>query len=217
MSEWYSLSLVMDSFQRQTATGAPTLDAAQAAGFPVGGEPLAIDLADTIVLVPENADLLTDRSACGQFWALQADRLPAGWRTPTLGATRELRDAIRQLLDACREGRPYSEAALRTVNAASAAVSASLHVDVRRGEPTLNQHWHAADGTRLALGAAAQSLINILTDPGQRSRLRQCANPECSMLFALGDSRRRWCTPNICGNRVRVARHYRRHRGEAIG
>jgi predicted RNA-binding Zn ribbon-like protein len=30
------------------------------------------------------------------------------------------------------------------------------------------------------------------------------------MLFIASDPRRRFCTQNICANRVRVARHYRR-------
>nr|WP_272925044.1 CGNR zinc finger domain-containing protein [Streptomyces sp. SID8377] len=42
--------------------------------------------------------------------------------------------------------------------------------------------------------------------------MRRCANPECSMLFLAGNSRRKWCTGNICGNRTRVARHCRRSR-----
>jgi predicted RNA-binding Zn ribbon-like protein len=32
------------------------------------------------------------------------------------------------------------------------------------------------------------------------------------MLFLPAHPRRRWCSPQLCGNRVRVARYYRRHR-----
>jgi predicted RNA-binding Zn ribbon-like protein len=35
------------------------------------------------------------------------------------------------------------------------------------------------------------------------------------MLFVAADTRRKFCTQNICGNRTRVARHYRRHRADA--
>ncbi|MGY4711064.1 CGNR zinc finger domain-containing protein [Mycolicibacterium sp. CBM1] len=37
-------------------------------------------------------------------------------------------------------------------------------------------------------------------------------NPSCSIVFVAADSRRKFCTQNICANRTRVARHYRRHR-----
>lgn len=61
----------------------------------------------------------------------------------------------------------------------------------------------------MALVVVATSLIDVLTGPAVR-RLRRCANPACSMLFIADDARRKWCMQNICGNRVRVARHYQR-------
>ncbi len=59
----------------------------------------------------------------------------------------------------------------------------------------------------------ADSLIDLLTGPGL-GRLRRCQNPACSMLFVASDARRKFCTQNICANRTRVARHYRRHRAD---
>jgi CGNR zinc finger len=44
-------------------------------------------------------------------------------------------------------------------------------------------------------------------------RLRRCANPACSMIFIAVNPRRSWCTPGVCGNRARVARHYQRAGG----
>lgn len=193
----------------------PTLAEAQKAGFPVGGEPLAVDLADTLVTSwAEPADLLEDQAACDRFWALQAGRLPAGWASPTLQATRKLRDAVRALLDAAREGAPLDSTALRVINSTSAAAPISMGIDEVNNQPEVRERWHQRDGARLALGAAARSAIGVLTQPSLRSKLRRCANPTCSMLFVTGDARRQWCTPNICGNRTRVARHYRRHQNQ---
>jgi predicted RNA-binding Zn ribbon-like protein len=45
-------------------------------------------------------------------------------------------------------------------------------------------------------------------------RLRPCANDECR-LFLLDRSsanRARWCSMAVCGNRMKVRRHYRRER-----
>jgi predicted RNA-binding Zn ribbon-like protein len=48
-------------------------------------------------------------------------------------------------------------------------------------------------------------------------RLRPCANPECR-LFLLDRSkpnRARWCSMNVCGNRMKARRHYARVRDTA--
>ena len=206
-----NLSLVMARSPAPSST--PSLEAAQAAGFPLGGEPLAVDLADTVVTnVDAPADLLTDSAAAARFWALEGPRLPDGWELPSLSRTRELRDAVRQLLDAAQAGARLDPGALDVVNRASNSAPTTLEVLQDELRLARVEHWHAVDRTALPLAAAARSAIEILTDTASVERLRRCANPTCSMLFWNGDARRQWCTPNICGNRARVARHYRRHR-----
>ncbi len=194
----------------------PTLVEAQAAGFPVGGESLAVDLADTLITAgPEPQDLLVDETTCERFWALHAGVLPDGSASPSLAATRRLRNAIRPLLDAAHQGDPLPPPSIDELNAISGQASLSLSLIASAGGPTRHEHWRASDPVELALAAAARSAIELLADPAQRARLRRCASPTCSMLFVGGDRRRRFCTPNICGNRDRVARHYRRHHATA--
>lgn len=179
----------------------------------VGGEPLAVDLADTVITLTQPAsDLLADRHACERFWSLQAYRLPERWRPPTLDETRELRDAIRALLDAALSGSPLGTKALKVINRASGAVTTTLEAGIASGGLRSVDRWKAKRPADLALGAAARSAIELLGNPARLEHLRRCANPNCSMLFVNGDGRRIWCTPNICGNRTRVARHYVRHR-----
>lgn len=187
------------------------LAASQAAGFPCGGEPLAVDLADTLVTVTEPAtDLLADDDRCARWWDLQHDRLPPGWAAPGLEATRALRDAIRAVLDAVIAG-SESPGALDAINvAASKAPSVPQLVRVD-GDWQLRHEFLVGNPEALSLGLAAASLIEVMTGPAAK-RLRRCANPGCSMLFVAEDARRKWCTQNICGNRTRVARHYQRHR-----
>ncbi|MFI9272260.1 CGNR zinc finger domain-containing protein [Kitasatospora sp. NPDC052896] len=53
------------------------------------------------------------------------------------------------------------------------------------------------------------------TMPG---RLRACANPECR-LFLIDRSKTnkaRWCSMAVCGNRMKVRRHYQRTRDAAL-
>jgi predicted RNA-binding Zn ribbon-like protein len=190
----------------------PTPAAAQAAGFPVGGEPLALDLADTLITVTDPpTDLLSDAARARQFWDLQRPRLPAGAGPPDLAATRRLRGAIRALLEARLADREPPRQAVEVVNAAAAAAPGSPRLAYTASAPGVDWRWQSDDAAALALAAAARSAIELLGSDA--SRLRRCANPACSMLFIAESARRQWCTPNICGNRARVARHYRRHRG----
>jgi predicted RNA-binding Zn ribbon-like protein len=193
-----------------------TLEDAQAAGFPLGGEPLAVDLADTIVTITDPAiDLLAEPGRLKAFWTLHAADLPDGWATPSMAATVELRTAVRALLDAAVTPRNEPPAwAVRVVNQASALAPASPALAAASGHGYVaTERWASSRGADLALAAVARSVIAALTEV-PTDRLRRCANPQCSMLFVAEDARRKWCTANICGNRTRVARHYHRHHGE---
>lgn len=193
---------------------APTLAEAQAAGFPVGGEPLALDVANTLITTNDPpTDLLADAARARQFWRLQAGRLPVGARLPTLQATRALRGAIRGVLEARVAGQPPPGDAVSAINAAAAAAPTAPQLVVSGAALAQEERWQAsaAEHGATVLAVVARSAIDVLTsDLG--TRLRRCANPTCSMLFVADSPRRRWCTPNICGNRARVARHYRRSR-----
>ena len=183
----------------------------QAAGFVVGGEPLGVDLADTLVTVTDPpTDLLTDADAVATWWRLEAGRLPPSAAAPSPEATRRLRAALRVLLDARLASDQLAADAVAEVNAAAAAAPTSPELSPDGG---LGTCWHSPDPGDVALAAAASSVIELLGSP-EADRLRRCANPACSMLFVATDPRRRYCTQNVCANRVRVARHYRRHRGD---
>jgi len=196
----------------QPAARAPTLAEAQRAGFPVGGEPLALDLADTLVTVTDPpTELLTDESRSRAFWALQAGRLPVGATPPSLAATRALRAATRDLLEARASGRQLPSEAVAVVNLAAAAAPFSPCLKLGANGWSVEPACGAPDDGAWALASVARSAIDLIIGD-TATRLRRCANPECSMLFVAESGRRVWCTPNICGNRARVARHYRRHR-----
>jgi predicted RNA-binding Zn ribbon-like protein len=189
---------------------------AQAAGFIVAGEPLAVDLADTIITGQDPpADLLADEAACRLWWDLQRDRLPQGAPTPPLEVTVALRGAIRQMLDARLAGALPDGAAVEQVNEILARVPSTRRlVHTASGWSVVTSRHASADRPYdLALATVADSLLDVLVGPSV-DRLRQCQNPLCSMLFIASDARRKFCTQNICANRTRVARHYRRHRAD---
>ena len=143
--------------------------------------------------------------------ALQAGRAARAARRPTSRPTQRLRAAIRDLFDAHLEGRTPDPGSLDDVNAAAAA---SCRPACGWPRPATGYReevrWHTEHGGNAALAAIAREAIELLADPDRLARLRRCANPDCSMLFLAENKRRKWCTANVCGNRVRVARHYQR-------
>ncbi len=81
----------------------------------------------------------------------------------------------------------------------------------------------AADGTVSLQGSAegalstlARDAIDLLTGPLAR-RIRECARPDCSLLFvdASRPGRRRWCSMERCGN-LRKTAAYRRRKRQAL-
>jgi predicted RNA-binding Zn ribbon-like protein len=190
------------------------LDELQRNGFPMGAEPLvALDLADTVMLAVDPAvDLLASPEQSAAWWRLELPRLPDSAR-PDPAAVRRLRSAVRDLLDAHLERRAPLPTSLEDVNAVAAAVPSSLRlVPDETGALTAVTRWHTEHGGNVALAAIAREAIDLLASPDRLARLRRCANPDCSMLFLAETSRRQWCASNVCGNRVRVARHYQRVR-----
>ena len=177
----------------------------------MGGEGLAVDLADTIVTVTDpHTDLLADKTASDRFWNVHAPQLPLMWKPPTLKKTRALRNAIREIFDAVQQGTQIAEKPLEFINSSARLALPATRATLSNGLLERREEWQFQDPADLALAAAARSALDVLIGPDSLV-LRRCQSATCSMLFATGDARRRWCTPNLCANRDRVARHYRRH------
>ncbi len=184
----------------------------------MGGEPLvALDLSDTLITVTEPpTDLLSTPESEARWWALQSRSLPEG-PIPDIRATRRLRAAIRDCLDAHVEGRPVRPTSLEDINATAAAAPLSQRLVMTGDAFREEERWHTEYGGNALLAAIATEAITLLTDQNRLGLLRRCANPNCSMLFLGENKRRKWCVSNICGNRVRVARHYERTHPGGIG
>ncbi|WP_410580577.1 CGNR zinc finger domain-containing protein [Amycolatopsis sp. lyj-108] len=165
------------------------------------GDDLAVNLADTVMLaVSPSVDLLDDGH--DRFWSTQTPLLPEGARPPSAAQTRRLRSAVREVLEATVAARAPEAWAVERVNAAAAAVPTSPRLTAE-GAKTF---WHGEDGAEIALAAVAVATIDLVSGP-RAAQLRRCGAHDCSMLFVAANRRRVWCTPSLCGNRVRVARH----------
>jgi predicted RNA-binding Zn ribbon-like protein len=59
----------------------------------------------------------------------------------------------------------------------------------------------------------AESAADLFSH-GDLSLIKKCENPACVLYFydTTKNHARRWCSMNLCGNRMKVAAFYRRHR-----
>jgi len=64
----------------------------------------------------------------------------------------------------------------------------------------------------------AESAADLFSH-GDWSLIKKCENPACVLYFydTTKNRARRWCSMNLCGNRMKVAAFYRRHRHARAG
>ncbi|WP_207782797.1 CGNR zinc finger domain-containing protein [Phytoactinopolyspora limicola] len=131
---------------------------------------------------------------------------------------RELRDAVRRIAAAITDDSRTAaaspttdiEQAIQVINAAalrSPLVPQLAWEDGRARTAATSP----ADAVDAALSATALAAISLLGG-ADHGNLRACYAPGCVLYFVKNHPRREWCSAS-CGNRARVARHYRRRHG----
>jgi predicted RNA-binding Zn ribbon-like protein len=124
--------------------------------------------------------------------------------TPPRGARldelRALRADVRELLD----GRPAA-ATIARLNGHAARVPT---YPVLRWPAAIEERSPNADRWAQLLARFARSAIELAAGDAP---VRSCGAPGCVLYFVQDHPRREWCS-DACGNRVRAARHYARHR-----
>jgi predicted RNA-binding Zn ribbon-like protein len=122
-----------------------------------------------------------------------------------------LRETIRAMLGAMASKRSLRAQWVAEVNqalASGAGASRLLRQDT---------------GWRLGISPGPAGPLRVLTPiaraiadlvvSGPSVEIRKCANPRCVLYFRdrSRTRRRRWCSMAVCGNRMKVAAHVRRH------
>jgi predicted RNA-binding Zn ribbon-like protein len=124
-----------------------------------------------------------------------------------LAAARRLRRGISNAAEAVVEGEAPAAADLALINNAAARPPLAPRIDA-----ALGRDWDAPRAEQ-AFSDIARDAIALLSDPAQRARLRRCEGPDCELMFydSSRPGRRRWCSTERCGDRMR-ARAYRARR-----
>lgn len=173
--------------------------------FPFHGGRLSVNFTATVGMRWRDGgfDRLPDAGSLAAWFAAAGLPLDTTERVSTsdLRHARELREAIYRLL---REGKP-AQSDVDIVNrwATLPAAPRRLHV-TRQGLVT----ELVAAPPRALLACVAQDAVELLGGPDS-ARVRECANPQCSLLF-IDTSRaaaRRWCSMATCGSRDKMSRY----------
>ena len=123
------------------------------------------------------------------------------------------RDTLRRMAERITTGQPVSEEGIASIN---------HWLKQRKGYQVLHQteegcvaavHYEqSVDGLLSPIAESASDLL-VHTD---RTLVRKCESSQCILYFydTSKNHARRWCNMSMCGNRFKVASHYRRSRQE---
>jgi predicted RNA-binding Zn ribbon-like protein len=166
-------------------------------------------------LLPDVAALARWLMAAGLLRSAKAKAMVKSWRHSAEAAAllRELRgfrERLREALLRIESGSPPSDEFLKEVNARLA--QHPLHHGLRRRDGKLMREEifepeKPADFWTPLIHATA----DLLAEP-ETARLRKCESCVLHFFDTSKKGSRRWCSMNICGNKVKVAAYQRRKR-----
>jgi predicted RNA-binding Zn ribbon-like protein len=187
------------------------------------GERLCLDFVNTeLVRSGTRVDLLSGFSdlagwcaAAGVLAAGQSREMTARWgATPgaarTFDHARRFRRTLRALAERLASGRSVPPAVLDAINdVLRGRVGDLAVVRTQAGYETLFLARWA--GPEQLLVPVAESAAALLCQ-SDVSLVKKCENPACILFFydTTRNHGRRWCSMTACGNRAKVAAHYRR-------
>ncbi|HEY2225743.1 CGNR zinc finger domain-containing protein [Actinomycetospora sp.] len=195
------------------------------------GEPWPVELMNTVwadrdgvhdtLEDPEAARAWLESAAAGIGGPTPGSKDGRSGRDP-LPALRTLRNALRRLAaQACGDTRtawtsptPDADRAIADLNGAVAAAPSWSTLRREEGGGLVRETRTGGPPALAVVSLLAEEGVDLFAGP-RAEDLRACEAPGCVLYFVKAHPRREWCSSG-CGNRARVARHYRRHHpGEA--
>jgi predicted RNA-binding Zn ribbon-like protein len=131
-----------------------------------------------------------------------------------LEQTREFRSVLRDMVERIAAGKAVPQSAVGAINDALRARVGYPQVTRRKGRFERSYQVEREGGVHM-LALLAESAADLLTTCNL-SLIKKCQNPVCVLFFydTTKNHTRHWCSMSLCGNRHKVAAHYRRHRKE---
>jgi predicted RNA-binding Zn ribbon-like protein len=184
-------------------------------GMPFLGGAAWIDLLNSTLSPDGGATRLDFLAEPGAFarWLGHAGLDARGDLSREGRAAADLREAMRPEFDRLAAAKRVAPAFLERINAelARAPFVRSLVAEPDEGRYALTDRALAPRAG--ATTAIALDFARFITD-FEPQRLKHCDNPACTMVFydRGKNSRRRWCSSSVCGNRDKVANYRARKR-----
>ena len=177
--------------------------------FVLNGQP--VDLLATfsdLIMWLVQVDLVTveETEKIERQWGRQAQG------TQTLEQARAFRATLREMVERIAAGRPVPQDAVEAINEM---------LRYRIGYPQLTRRSGKFERGYQAESREANQLLGLLAEAASDllcrcdfSLIKKCQNPACVLFFydTTKNHARHWCSMSLCGNRSKVAAHYRRHR-----
>jgi predicted RNA-binding Zn ribbon-like protein len=189
----------------------------------IGGD-LAVDFANTVHSPGDPAGTLHSWSDLIDFLELRGGVAPGdGARLRVMGETDargcaaafaqalQLRETIRAMLGAMASKRSLRAQWVAEVNQALAWGAGASRL--LRQDTGWRLGFSPGPAGPLRVLAPVARAIADLAASGRSAEIGRCANPGCVLYFRdrSRTRRRRWCSMAVCGNRMKVATHVRRH------
>ena len=141
-----------------------------------------------------------------------------GWRNSAVAKAflKELiafRERLRSAVVRMEAGATPSDEFLKEVNARLLQYPPRTALRKREGRVVVELIFEPQEPADL-WAPIIQSVAGLLSEP-QTQRLRQCESCVLHFFDTSKKGSRRWCSMNLCGNKVKVATYQRRKRGDA--
>lgn len=177
----------------------------------VNGEPT--DLLDSF------EDLVSWFIQARIFAKAQADvtraELTQGQMSSLLEEAKSFRGILRGLAERLAESKSVPDPTIAMIN---------RFLSLRSGYPQLVRRKKGFEQRFHSVATPAQSVLSPLAEAASDllcranfGLIKKCGNPSCILYFydTTKNHARSWCSMQMCGNRMKVAAHYRRSRGKA--
>jgi predicted RNA-binding Zn ribbon-like protein len=142
-------------------------------------------------------------------WGRQAEGIQ------TVEQARAFRVTLREMVEQIAAGRPVPPAAIEAINEMLRYRIGYPQLTRRSGKFEQGYQVEFQEANQL-LGLLAEAASNLLCTC-DFSLIKKCQIPLCVLFFydTSKNHARHWCSMTICGNRSKVAAHYRRHRSQS--
>jgi predicted RNA-binding Zn ribbon-like protein len=193
-------------------------------GFLFLGNDMALDFLNTcpvqngepLELLPDFNALLRWFQAAKLLNACDVANLHSKWGRSArarciVKAVRDLREMLRKEVVAWERGAPVRQAAIDELNRLMAAYPMRTRLKAGREKASATELWFETRQPEDLLAPLAHAAATLLADV-DRERVRKCAGCVGHFYDVSKKGTRRWCSMQLCGNRLKVAAYAARQR-----